>query len=221
MAGYFKKKVNSVHINIGDWLMAGIQKAKRAETTQKLLDAATACVAEGGIDALHAREIARRSGYAVGSVYKYYADLDDVIIHINSRTLSQIRAAMVASIENVADPTDRLKRLAHSYLTFAQSHANLWQALFGHRLPAGMTIPDWHREENVALLGLIAAPLKEISPGLGMAALEARTRTCFAAVHGLVTISLEQRFISLCGPVLQQELDFLVTSLARPVPGDA
>lgn len=194
--------------------MAGLQKAKREEAARKLLQAAVTCVEEGGIDALHARELARRSGYSVGTVYKYYADLDALITAVNTVTLSQIGQAVQAAIADKDDPMARLKALAHAYLHFAGENQNLWKALFGHRLPEGRDIPPEHRQANVALLDLIGQALMQINPQLGEDALQARTRTCFAAVHGIVTIALERRFVGLSGETLHTEMDFLVERLA-------
>lgn len=194
--------------------MAGLQKAKREEAARKLLQAAVTCVEEGGIDALHARELARRSGYSVGTVYKYYADLDALITAVNTVTLGQIGQAVQAAIADKDDPMARLKALAHAYLHFAGENQNLWKALFGHRLPEGRDIPPEHRQANVALLDLIGQALKQINPHLGEDALQARTRTCFAAVHGIVTIALERRFVGLSGETLHTEMDFLVERLA-------
>lgn len=194
--------------------MAGLQKAKREETARKLLEAAVSCVEEGGIDALHARELARRSGYSVGSVYKYYADLDALIAEVSTVTLNQIGKAVSLAIADKSDPLDRLKALAHAYMHFAGANKNLWKALFGHRLPEGREIPPEHRDANIALLSLIGQSLLEINPGLTENALQARTRTCFAAVHGVVSIALERRFVGLSGDALNAEMDFLVERLA-------
>lgn len=194
--------------------MAGLQKAKREEAARKLLEAAVACVAESGIDALHARELAKRSGYSVGSVYKYYADLDALIAEVNTVTLGQIGQAVEGAIASISDPMDRLKALARAYLGFASDNENLWKALFGHRMPQGREIPQEHREANIALLALIGQSLLEINPELSQDALQARTRTCFAAVHGIVTIAMEQRFVGLSGETLEAEMNFLVERLA-------
>lgn len=194
--------------------MAGLQKTKREETARKLLEAAVSCVEEGGIDALHARELARRSGYSVGSVYKHYADLDALIAEVNTVTLNQIGQTVSLAIADKSDPLDRLKALAHAYMHFAGANENLWKALFGHRLPEGRDIPSEHREANIALLSLIGQSLLKINPQLSEDALQARTRTCFAAVHGVVSIALEQRFVGLSGEALNAEMDFLVERLA-------
>ncbi|MEM6383061.1 MAG: TetR/AcrR family transcriptional regulator [Pseudomonadota bacterium] len=195
--------------------MAGIQKAKREEAARKLLEAALTCVQENGMAALHAREIARRSGYSVGSVYKYYEDLDDILINVNSITLGRIRATIEDAVAGLEDPLERLKRLAHAYHAFARGNTKLWEALFGHQLPEGRTIPDEHREQNIALLSIIGRALSELNPSLSQKDLEARTRSCFAAVHGVVLINIENRFVGLEGDTFDREMDFVVEQLAR------
>lgn len=194
--------------------MPGIQKAKRTEATRKILVAAVTCVERNGLDALHARDIATEAGYSVGLVYKYYEDLDDIIIAVNSMTLGLLRDRMQQATLPIEDPVAKLKALALTYLDFSLDNKNLWAALFGHRLPAGKEIPKWHKDENVALLSFIGEALHDLDPEMTTNTLEARTRTYFAAVHGVVTVSHEQRFVGLSGETLRSELDFLVDRLA-------
>ncbi|MCK7611166.1 TetR/AcrR family transcriptional regulator [Roseibium sediminicola] len=194
--------------------MSGLQKAKSEETRRRVLEAAVAAVEAGGMEAVNIRNIAKEAGYSVGSVYKHFADQDALLIAVNSVTLGRIREIMGEVVEGTQDPLAQLRALAHAYLAFAQENKNLWTTLFGHHLPDGKPVPEWHIQENIALLAFIAGPLKALNPGLAGEALEDRTRTCFSAVHGLVTISLETRFISLTGARLKGEMDYLVERLA-------
>ncbi|MBN9670867.1 TetR/AcrR family transcriptional regulator [Roseibium aggregatum] len=194
--------------------MAGIQKAKSEETQRRVLEAAVAAVEAGGLEAIHIRKIAAQAGYSVGSIYKHYEDQDALILAVSSVTLGRIKTVMAEAVEGIEEPLARLKSLAQSYLTFARDNRNLLTALFAFQISEGKQTPDWHIQENIALLGFIAGPLRELDPDLDDEALAARTRTCFAAVHGLVTISLEERFIGLYGDRLEKEMDFLVERLA-------
>lgn len=193
--------------------MSGLQKAKSEETQRRVLEAAIAAVEQGGLDAVNIRQIAGSAGYSVGSVYKHYKDQDALLLAVNSVTLGRIKSAMLAAIEGIDDPVEELKGLAQTYLGFARQNRNLWTTLFAHFLPEDKPVPDWHIQENISLLGLIAQPLKGLNPDMGDELLAVRTRTCFAAVHGLVAISLEGRFVSLAGETLEDEMDFLVERL--------
>jgi len=194
--------------------MAGIQKAKSEETQRRVLEAAVAAVEAGGLEAVHIRNIAKNAGYSVGSVYKHYEDHDALILAVSSVTLGRIKDVMATAVVGIEDPLDRLKALAQTYLSFARENRNLWTALFAFQLPDGKQVPERHIQENIELLGFIAGPLRELDPEFDDTALATRTRTCFAAVHGLVMISLEERFIGLYGDRLEQEMDFLVERLA-------
>jgi len=193
--------------------MVGKRKALRSELTEKILTAAIARVEKHGLAELKARDITKDAGCALGTLYKCYADLDDLIIHVNSATLRLLREIMEEAASNESDPARRLKALAFAYLDFALTHRHRWEALFGHRLPEGMNTPEWHRQENIALLAHIANALRELEPSLTKAKLEARARTYFAAVHGIVEISLQERFVSVSGKTLRSELDNLVDRL--------
>ncbi|WP_422038369.1 TetR/AcrR family transcriptional regulator [Roseibium sp.] len=194
--------------------MAGIQKAKSEETQRRVLEAAVKAVEAGGLEAVQIRKIAADAGYSVGSVYKHYEDQDALVTAVDTVTLARIKAAMAAAVEGVSDPLGQLKALARAYLAFAQEHRNLWRTLFALKMAEGVPTPEIHVQELVDLLAFIARPLQQLEAGLDDDALAARTRTCFAALHGLVAISLEDRFVGLTEDTLDKEMMFLVERLA-------
>lgn len=193
--------------------MAGKREAQRKDLTERLLRAAITRIENHGLAELKARDVTRDAGCALGTLYKCYSDLDDLIIHVNSTTLHLLRETMAGAVANETDPAKQLRQLALAYLDFALKHQRRWEALFGHRLPEGMSTPEWHRQENIALLAHITSALKELDPTLGSKALAARARTYFAAVHGIVDISLQDRFVSVSGRTLRSEISNLVDRL--------
>lgn len=192
----------------------GKREAAHKALTEKLLEVAIHRIDQSGLENLRARDVTQDAGCALGTLYKCYGDLDDLIIHVNSETLGKMREALNEAVSDISEPSEALKVLAFAYLDFAISHKNLWSAVFKHRLRDGESTPEWHMLENKALLDLIAKPMSEISPGLNQQQLQARTRTYFAAVHGIVSISLQDRFISLSGEVLRTELEHFVSRLS-------
>ncbi len=194
--------------------MAGKRAAVRADLTQRLLAAATTRIERDGVGALRARDVTKDAGCGLGTIYKCYEDLDDLIIHVNSTTLAKLREALEQGTLGTSNAADQLKSLARTYLQFARNNTHLWLALFEHRLPEGRTAPQWHVEENTSLIGLIAQPVSELEPSSEPEALAARARTYFSAVHGVVLLSLQGKFIALPEGTLERELDSLVERLA-------
>jgi hypothetical protein len=104
--------------------------------------------------------------------------------------------------------------LAQGYLKFAVANRNLWKALFDHYPPEGSSTPQWHLEEHMFLMGVIAEPLAELQPDMSAEDRAIRARTLFGAVHGVISISLEARFVGLPQERLERELDEFVLTIA-------
>ena len=195
--------------------MKGKRAAVREDLTQRLLEAATARIDRHGLTGLRARDITSDAGCGLGTIYKCFTDLDDLILRVNSRTLARLDAALAEATNGLEAPADQLQALAQGYLGFAISNLNLWAALFDHRLPEGVPVPDWHLAEHETMFARVAAPLAALSPELDRLHLAARARSVFAAVHGIVALSLEGRFVGVDEDDLRAELKIIVGALVR------
>ena len=195
--------------------MSGKRAALRSELTRRLLEAATERMEKYGLDGVSAREVTADARCGLGTIYKCYRDLDELILHVNSRTLKKLDNVLVAAIRPTDAPEVRLVDLALAYLDFALSNNNAWSALFKHRMPAGSLVPDWHIAEHRALFRHIYRPLTEIDPELSNEALTIRARSIFAAVHGIVALSIEGKFVGLEREVVSVELETVVNAMLR------
>lgn len=187
--------------------------ARKQEQKDRLIEAARTLIAEQGLKGLRARDIAERAGCALGGLYTVFADIDELILHVNSRTLRQLEQALAGAVEE-GSPASPFEALALAYLAFAIDNTRLWSALFEHRMPEGVPVPDWHLQEHAFLVGLIIPPLGSLMPDMPLPQMITRARTLFAAVHGVIAISLENRFIGLAADALRDEVRALARILA-------
>ncbi len=102
---------------------------------------------------------------AQGGLYTVFADLSELVIHVNSTTLKALEAADATETRD-RTPTDRLRKLAQGYLSFAVENRNLWKALFDHFPPETSPTPQWHLDEHLFLMDVIADPLAELQPDM-------------------------------------------------------
>lgn len=199
------------------------EKDRKADLRTRLIDAAEAEIAEKGLLGLKARDVTQRAGCALGAIYNAVADLDELVMRVNSHTLERLGAAL-APASDVGSPEAITLALADAYAVFALENRRLWSALFEHRLPEGVEMPDWHRQEHEVLIARIVAPLRELRPDLPDADIRLRVRTLFGAVHGVVHLALQGRLVGVPEPQLRQEVAALVGALvigarmARPGP---
>lgn len=194
--------------------MAGKREAKRADLTARLIAAARGRIEQAGLASLRARDITADAGCALGGLYTVFDDLDHLILTVNFETLSMLERALSDAAGPGGDPRAALKGLARAYAGFAEAHRPLWDALFDHRMSDGRPVPDWMRAKNAELLEHIVAPLARLGHSAPQEVLALRARTYFAAIHGIVSISLQQRFIGVPKDALHSELDRIVDALA-------
>ncbi|WP_306113080.1 MULTISPECIES: TetR/AcrR family transcriptional regulator [unclassified Roseovarius] len=186
--------------------MTGKVKQRRTELRQRLIDIAEARIAEDGMAAIKARDLAKRADCAVGAIYNVFGDLNDIIIAVNGRTFQRIGAAVAKSLEGREGdtPTDRLIAMSLAYLDFAAANPKTWRTLFDIRMSTEMAVPDWYMSELGRLFGYIAGPVSECFPDMSDDEVNLMTRALFSSVHGIVLLGLENRISGVPGDELER-----------------
>lgn len=195
--------------------MENKRDAKRNDLRKRLIDAAEARILAQGLSGLKARDVTADAGCALGSLYNAVGDMVDLVILVNSRTLARLGQALRDSVPSDATPAETMQALALAYVEFAQANTRLWSAIFLHRVPEGMDVPDWHKKEYQVLIEQLFAPLSKMRPDLSPEELKLRSQTLYAAVHGVVQLSLHGRFVGTPSEHLASEVHALVDAMAR------
>ncbi|MGL4743646.1 MAG: TetR/AcrR family transcriptional regulator [Dermatophilaceae bacterium] len=78
-------------------------QARAAQTVMHLLDAAVSLLVESGPDAVTTRAIADRAGVAVGTVYRYFTDRDQVLGAAYVRTQDEVSQRWFARFGDLRD----------------------------------------------------------------------------------------------------------------------
>jgi AcrR family transcriptional regulator len=188
---------------------------KRDTLKARLIAAAKTRIESSGLAILRARDVTEDAGCALGALYNVFEDLDGLILEVNAQTLAVLDADVEAATTGAGDAGQRLRYLGQRYLAFALAHEKLWRALFELRLANERPLPDWILANQAKLLSHIAKPLAQLQPELNEQELMIRTRTMFAAVHGIVSLSLDNRFVSLATDTLPEEIDRFIGLLLK------
>jgi TetR/AcrR family transcriptional regulator, fatty acid metabolism regulator protein len=83
---------------------------------EAILRAAIEVFARRGYFGAQVADIARAAGVAAGTVYLYFKSKDDILVSIFDRTMNEAREEGRAALQGIADPVDRLRRIAHLHL---------------------------------------------------------------------------------------------------------
>ena len=149
-------------------------------------------LAETGFAAFSAREVARRVGYSIGTIYNVFDSLDHLLIAINSRTFELWTDYLLKRIEQGGG--DRIRTLVQAYFDFAREHPRLWMAIYDHRLPPGMAMPERDMEKRRALTQIVFDEISRELPARSSSEVEQLARSLIATVHGHCTYELNGSF---------------------------
>jgi AcrR family transcriptional regulator len=167
----------------------------RAELRALIVAEAHKHMAEVGFLRFSAREVAKRIGYSIGTIYNVFDTLDALMIAVNTRTFDLWIDHLGAHL--AGSGRDRIAAMVEGYFSFAARNPNLWMAIYDHRLPHDMTMPDGDARERARLTLMVEA---EIAVALCCpdGPLIARlTRSLVAMVHGHCSFALTGTFVLL------------------------
>lgn len=173
-----------------------------------MLNAGQALMAEVGFSRFSAREVAKRIGYSVGTVMNLYGSVDQFVLAINSRSFSLWALWLEQSLAGVQGKA-RIAALVRGYFDFAGSNRNLWAAIYEHRLPDDMPMPDAVAGQRACLMEIVVREIAAILPGRPDAEVGRLARSLVAMVHGHCSFALSGSF------ALLGEDDPLHLALAR------
>jgi len=200
-----------------------IDKAKRHEQLKEaLIVAATRTIESQGLAGLKARTLADEVGCAVGAIYNVVADLDELVLLVNARTLTALERTLSDASSQGRDPDwaiAQLVKLALAYLEFAAGHRRLWSVLFEYRMPPGQELPDWFQQALTKLFAYVEGPVAVLAPKADAALRALLARSLFSAVHGMVTLGLEEKLQRLPLPTLRAQITTVVTAFGHGLAG--
>lgn len=138
--------------------------ARRKKRRQAILDEARAVIHEGGLEALKLAPLAKRLGYAVGALYRYFDAKEALIVALEVEVLGELERRLARVSEAARDhaphpPLTALLARTRRYVGFAETHP-----------------------EDFALLGFAIGDPRVLVPGPGAADVFEAARPIFAEV---------------------------------------
>lgn len=180
----------------------------RAELEALLLAEGQGLMAETGFAHFSARAVAKRAGYSVGTVSNLFGSVDGLVTAINSRTFRLWADWLEQRLAGVAG-ADRIVALVEGYFDFARDNLNLWAAIYEHRLPLGMEMPENLAHERKRLTDIIVREVRNALPPQSRSGADRLARSLIATVHGHCTFAVNGSF------ALLGEADPLDLAVAR------
>ena len=167
----------------------------RAELEELILREGHGLLAEMGYARFSAREVAKRVGYTIGTIYNVFENLDHLILALNGRTYALWAEMLEARLARAG--ADRIAALVSGYFGFARQNRNLWMAIYEHRMPEGVALPAEVLGQRTKLLGMVEEEVAAALPGHDAPSVSRLTRSLVATVHGHCFFEINRTFEAL------------------------
>ena len=200
---------------------------RREALREALIAAAGRAIAAHGLAGLKARDLASEVGCALGAIYNVFGDLDDLVLAVNAQTLAALEQKLADGAETQPGPLsdeaeaasqraiDQFVRMALAYIEFAAEHRLRWRAVFEHRMRERKPVPDWYLAGQMRLFAFVERPLQALLPEMPPRETAMLARTLFSAVHGIVTLGLEEKLDAIPLPTLKAQTRLVVTAMGQ------
>ncbi len=177
-----------------------------------LLDAAERSIAQGGVDALSLRQLARDVGVSHAAPARHFRDKQALLDALALHGFEEMNRRMAAAATGPGELMSRFRGVARAYLGFAVEHPELLDVMYstkhhpdasdGLKAAAGqsMTATEALLEDAIDAGLITEAPTEKLA------------RVAFASVHGLAVLATGGL---LDGVPVEDLLDATVDTLMR------
>ena len=204
--------------------MARKTQERRELLRETLVDIAERRIAESGFAALTVREVAGEAGCAVGAIYTVFQDMDALARAVNSRTVARLEQAVADAFSRDADGNSakrQLVLLGQTYFAFVLENPRLWSAIFELGFRTDKLVPEWQIAEHIRLIGHIVRPLATLLPDAGEERRVLVAKALFSAVHGIVSLGEQRRFMAVPPAEIAAQITFIVEAFCDGVAAQA
>jgi AcrR family transcriptional regulator len=167
---------------------------KKGKRRQALIEVARREIEANGLISLKIRDVASAADCSIGSIYNEFGDFDGLILTVNRETVQRLDT--VLSAVPAQNAVDHLFGLAGAYLGFFTEHPNLLRSLFEHRMENDRPFPDDLLEMVMRTFALMHEPMVRLLPDMDPVEVALLARTMFSAVHGIISLGLEERLVA-------------------------
>lgn len=179
----------------------------RPELRQMIIVEGHRQISEVGFARFSAREVAKRIGYSVGTLYNIFGSYDQLVLAINGRTLDLWLAFLEERLAQASE--DRLRVAIDAYFDFAVANRHAWAALYDFRLPEGEPMPEAYTGKITRVTQVIVREVAARLPPGHHGDAPALARSLLATVHGHCQFALNGTF------ALLGESEPLAAAMAR------
>ena len=173
--------------------------ARRKEHTHEeikamAISAVLAHLKDESLDSLSLRKVAAVIGYVPSTLVNLFGSYQGLLLAVAEQTLSELFERLTAQAQ--AAELGGLTAMATAYQTFAFEQPRAFQLIFELKATQEHGISERHARLIEQLFALVESRLARLLPKLSQLQCLLASRSLWAGVHGLVSLSLDDKLFA-------------------------
>jgi AcrR family transcriptional regulator len=169
------------------------RRGEGARLRTELIDAAARLLeSSGDAHAVTLTAVAREAGIATPSIYRHFADREQIIEAVVADRFQRLDHALTEAMATASEPAAALRACCQAYCRFGLEHPGHYQVLFSARLPrhSAPTADGWSDRPGARVFGrLVAAVQACVDAGCaGPGEASFMAVNVWVALHGIVSL---------------------------------
>lgn len=185
------------------------------EIRDMILNAAETIIMDNGLKGLSTRKVTSDIGYTVGTLYLVFKNLDDLVTHINARTLNRLYQLLTGDDTKNLKNKERLLRLGQIYVNFAYADQHRWALIYEHRYSKNDAIPSWYKKNIQKMFTIVEEALKPLAPTRTDSEITQAASSLWAGVHGICMLGITRKLNCIDMDCVLKRVDILINNFLK------
>lgn len=161
--------------------------AEQQERRQHVIDVASSLAEQGGYDAVAMKDVAERSGVALGTLYRWFASKDHLLGEVLLEWGARVEADLRLDPPSGADGADRILEFIRRLSAVVSTYPRLVSAVTSALLSLDPNVLDHQDDFHEIMVRWIDTALGDLDVPARDTVTEVLEAVCFAGIVGLIS----------------------------------
>ena len=181
-----------------------LREQKKSKRRSLMLQIARDIISAKGLRELKVRDVAEAANCSIGSIYNEFGDFDGLILTVNRETVQALTARVVGVPAKT--PSASFTALPRPISNLRRNTPTCCRSLFEHRMENDRPFPEDILIMVMQAFALMHDPLVRLMPDRDSTEIALQARMMFSAVHGIISLGLEERMVAVPPEQLRRQL---------------
>lgn len=161
----------------------------REQLLEMAISSAYKIIKNEGHGGLTARKVAADIGYAVGTIYTLFENLDELSLRVKVLILEELYEE-ISHTPTGNNPESDLLKLVEVYFAHTAKNENLWKSIFERHDSADGELPDWYLVFVAKPFSVVEQAMQPLFDDNNKEDAQKAARVLWSGIHGIASLAM-------------------------------